>query len=589
MLLKYIITLLSITLLPIILIANSNDTAHKIDDWDYNTTQNSPFHYARGIKGTPAILKSMAIPAPVMAMKKMGLTVGGAQDANNFYDNIYNNYLPKLSSITYEGVFSDHYFQNPKAPECRNLFCPAYATAVTKDFFDDSTTHYLQVGLESNINPADFKRPKLNLVVVLDISGSMASPFDRYYYDQEHCKHQGEGEQKSKITIAAQAIAALTRHLKPEDNFGVILFDDRAYRAKPLRLVAHTDMDAIRKHILALQARGGTNWSAGYQEALDLFKQTSTSDPDTQNRIIFLTDAMPNRGELREKGLFGLSKQVADRGIYTTFIGIGVDFNTDLVEKVSKIRGANYYAVHSQKSFKKRMDEEFDYMVTPVIFDLKLTLQSDAYEIVAVYGSPQADQSTQTLLSVKTLFPTPTDEKGAKGGVILVKLKQRYTTDKPIKLQIDYDDTKGKHHTNQTAATFKQGYYYQSPSIQKAILLAQYTTLMQNYLLDMRRNCNDHIAPIPYPFLRKRCALVPQDRPIFRSIETWERRSCPLEVSPGYHKLISIFLKHFESVKAQVADPSLEKEQKLLQHLLKKSLVHLQKGKQRVDDWGVSR
>ena len=31
---------------------------------------------------------------------------------------------------------------------------------------------------------ADFQRRQLNLVILLDVSGSMYAPFDTYYYDQ---------------------------------------------------------------------------------------------------------------------------------------------------------------------------------------------------------------------------------------------------------------------------------------------------------------------------------------------------------------------------------------------------------------------
>jgi hypothetical protein len=40
------------------------------------------------------------------------------------------------------------------------------------------------VGLDSGIKVEDFKRKKLNLIILLDVSGSMSSPFDTYYYDQ---------------------------------------------------------------------------------------------------------------------------------------------------------------------------------------------------------------------------------------------------------------------------------------------------------------------------------------------------------------------------------------------------------------------
>jgi hypothetical protein len=38
---------------------------------------------------------------------------------------------------------------------------------------------------------SDFRRPGLNLVLLLDVSGSMGAPFDSYYYDS------ATGEQKS--------------------------------------------------------------------------------------------------------------------------------------------------------------------------------------------------------------------------------------------------------------------------------------------------------------------------------------------------------------------------------------------------------
>lgn len=47
-----------------------------------------------------------------------------------------------------------------------------------------SSTGHGTVGLDSGIQASDFKRKKLNVVLVLDVSGSMGSPFDEYYYDQ---------------------------------------------------------------------------------------------------------------------------------------------------------------------------------------------------------------------------------------------------------------------------------------------------------------------------------------------------------------------------------------------------------------------
>jgi Ca-activated chloride channel family protein len=380
-------------------------------------------------------------------------------------------------------------------------------------------------------------------------------------------------------------------HLRDEDSLGIVLFDSSAYLAKPLRKVALTDMEAIKKHILALYARGGTNWSAGYKAGVKLFESYGEALKDPQhydNRIIFITDAMPNRGELSKKGLFGMVDNAAKKGIYTTFIGVGVDFNSDLVERVSKTRGANYYSIHSAESFKKRLDDEFDYMVSPLVFDLQLALESPVFEIEGVYGSPEANRSTGRLLYVNTLFPSPTDANGSKGSIIVVKLKPKkgmQVTD-PFTLSASYSDSSGKRYRVSKRAHFKEGNYFDDKSIRKGILLTEYVTLVKNWLLDTRAACNDAVMPTPIPFYRK-CMIYPEERPEIFHLKTWERKSCPLHVSPGYRNVFALFGRKYQSEMETIGDPSLKRELeviRVLQNPEKKAPLSTKK-----DDWQTER
>ncbi len=561
--------------LTLFLVAGCASTAYnvqtgKIDDWDYNATIPSQDKFSR-------VLKMAAAPAPMM--KSLGLSVGGAKDADNFYENLKRGYLPKVESITYEGVFYDHYFDMKGSEECRELFCPKYTTAREKNPFSGESEEFLSVGLDSNIDIKNFKRRALNLVIVLDISGSMGASFDKYYYDKFGNRRVDKGNQKnSKMQIATKSIANLLNHLKSGDSLGVVLFDNQAYIAKPLRRVENTDMDAIKKHILELRERGGTNWSAGYKEALKLFS-TKSMDKDVENRVIFITDAMPNRGELTQEGLFGIAKNASQKAIYTTFIGVGVDFNNDLVEAVSKTIGANYYSIHSSKEFKKRLDDEFEYMVTPVVFDRKLTLDSPTHKIEAVYGSPDAKRATGDIMYINTLFPTPTDESGARGGVVLLKLKKISDTKEPIRLNIEYKDRDGKEHSTSKVVNFKDGLYYQNSAIKKAIILARYTDVMKNFLIDAHKSCNDHVS-FPYPTIMKHISVYPPDRPEFAFIKTWERKSCRLEVSEGYKKLFKLFRGYFSTKIGKMGDKSLEKEIKTIDRL-----IGSKTSSGKVDDW----
>jgi len=548
----------------------SQTSTKKIDDWEYNQTISMQKGGMISSLGTP-----QPVSSPMVMRKSLGFSVGGAKDANNFYENIKKGYLPKISSITYEGVFYDHRFEITAKQKCKDLFCPKYQTAVRNEIFSGKKEYFLSVGLDSNIDSASFKRKRLNLVVVMDISGSMSSPFDRYYYDKKHHK---KNSKKSKMQIANRSIANMTKHLKTGDRFGVVLFDNRAYLAKPLREVEKTDMDAIREHILELKPRGGTNWSEGYKKAINLYKDL-TKDKDVENRIIFITDAMPNRGELAKDRLFGMVKEAAKDGIYTTFIGVGVDFNSDLVEYITKTKGANYLSIHSSKEFKKRVDKEFEYLVTPLVFDLKLELLSDAFSISKIYGSASNQKNSNSLIEISTLFPSSNTKDGVKGGIVLVKLDRKGIGD--ITLKVSYKDRDGKSHQNIKKVNFENGYYYGGSAIQKAIILTDYVNIIKNWLIDTRESCNDQVKEPEFELLRKRCVLPPK---IPQKISIWERRSCPLKISNGYKKLFYIFLKEFQRQKYLLRDPSLKKEEDLL-----KFLVEYSKRDKREDDWNFIR
>ncbi len=561
---KFTIVILSVLFQVLLLQAED-----KIDDWDFNQTKEYSSKQSRTLlsKG----IKGVMMSAPMMK-RSVGLSAGGAKDANNFYENLKRGYLPKIESITYEGVFYEHRFLLPKQ-ECKELFCPKLEGSVRKNFFNDKRDYFLSIGLDSNIDVADFKRKRLNLIVVLDISGSMSSPFSSYYYDGE----KKESDDRSKMEIATHSIASLLDHLKDGDSFGVVLFDNSAYLAKPLRRVADTDIKAIKKHIVELKAQGGTNWSAGYKRALEEFDKVKDNS-EIENRIIFITDAMPNRGELGKDRLFGMIRDASKRGIFTTTIGVGVDFNNDLVEYISKTRGANYLSIHNAKEFKKRLDDEFDYLVTPLVYDLKLELAGDNFKVKKVYGTA-TDQNSKSIIDVNTLFASSSDDEGVKGGVILAKLK-KLNDDKIVRLKLSFKDRDLKLHTLYKEYRFDKGLYYDSNSIQKAILLSDYVTLMRNFLVDARRSCNDKIALPSFSILKDRAfchPIIPQE------FKTWERRSCKLKVSEGYKKLFHLFYREFKRQKEFLRDDSLARELNGIKLILDQK--NEQKVDQKVDDW----
>ena len=519
---------------------------------------------SKALGGRPSISYSTAPVAAAPAEASIGLSAGGAKDISSFRENINNSYLPLPSDLTYEGLFYDYYFETGAAQECNKLFCPSYSYALSRDPFSGERQYYLSLGLNSGIK--DFQRKKLNLVVVLDYSGSMGSPFDQYYYDRfgnmVQVDPSGRESSKTKMQIADESVVALLDHLHPDDRFGMVVFSDEAFLLDPLTDMADKKPEKLRSRILDIMETYGTNMEAGMQAGTGQFDRLlPQSGSEYENRIIFLTDAMPNLGETGDLPLYRMLEENAERGIYTTFIGIGVDFNSELVEGITKIRGANYYSVHSAQEFRQRMDDEFDFMVTPLVFDLRLNLDAPGYEIEKVYGSPEADLAIGDLMRVNTLFPSRVEEGAVRGGVILVKLAKLSDQGK-IMLSASYEDRDGKHDSDEAEVILEEGgsEFYQNNGVRKAVLLSRYADLLKNWMIDERTAAGKggRIAP---SVTMTGGIVIPVE------LGEWERQSLPLTVSGPYPELFGRFRDYFQAEAQAIGDVTLDQEEAILRKL----------------------
>jgi Ca-activated chloride channel family protein len=209
------------------------------------------------------------------------------------------------------------------------LFSPSYSFAATRDPFSRQTEYYLSVGLNSGLKESDFERKKLNLVIVLDNSGSMGEDFNQYYYDgrgQRIDAYDGEGIHRlTKMNSANESVVAILDQLKDGDRFAIVLFNSNALLAQPMGFVSNTDMRHVKNSVFNINAGGSTNLVAGIDMATGLFRNLrEVSSYEYENRMIILTDAQPNTGDISSSGILQKIKSNAAGRIYTTFIGIGV-------------------------------------------------------------------------------------------------------------------------------------------------------------------------------------------------------------------------------------------------------------------------
>jgi Ca-activated chloride channel family protein len=503
-------------------------------------------------------------------LRSIGFSTGGAKDIGNFRENIERGYLPLPTDVTFEGLAYGYYFQTSQIRTCEKLFCPSYSYAFSRDPLSGELLSYLSVGLNSGIS--DFHRKKLNLVLVLDRSGSMGTIFDQYYYDRfgNRIEAKAKKSDKTKIDIARRTVVTLLDHLKGDDRLGLMVFSDNALLVEPLTLVRDKNAEKLRQRILDIGEYGATNMEAGMKRATELFLRLREKVPGGEShpevytdRIIFLTDAMPNTGETKEEEMLKIFRENAAHGIYTTFIGIGVDFNTELVESITKIRGANYYSIHSAEEFRKCMDNEFDYMVTPLVFDLQLHLDTPGYTIEKVYGSPEADEATGEIMKVSTLFPSKAEGGEVKGGVVLIRLR-KISPGGRMRIKVTYRDFEGKQAGDEVEVDIgeRRTEFYQGSGIRKAILLSRYVDLLKSWLIDEMKESDNGKNVMPSVTFKSSIEV-----PV--KLGKWERKSKPLHVSDEYKKLFEFFSATFKNEVDAIGDENLKKETATLEKLSK--------------------
>ncbi|MCU0293630.1 MAG: VWA domain-containing protein [Thermoanaerobaculaceae bacterium] len=311
----------------------------------------------------------------------MGATPGGAQDNGLARDQIDEGLVPHGEDITVEGMLNDHDLPL-EAPPCERDFCIRAAYAVAPALDTGRAAVFVQMGFSSGIDETSFRRAPLNLAVVVDRSGSM------------------DGE---KLNAVKLALSRLVDKLDPRDRLAIVLFDDRVDLLLESTLVENPE--AIKARISDIYARGSTDMASGLRSG---YAQVALNGgvEGVMDRVMVFSDAMVNTGDTGTETFIGLANDNAQRGVGLTVFGVGIDLNQELVLAISKLRGGNYFYLKDAAKIASVFDVDFDFLVTPLAYDLKFRLEPKAgFRIGQVYGySAWQTGSSSVEINVATVF-----------------------------------------------------------------------------------------------------------------------------------------------------------------------------------------
>jgi Mg-chelatase subunit ChlD len=272
-------------------------------------------------------------------------------------------------------------------------------------------------------------RPALELVLVLDISGSMGWGFD------SEGGGWGAAPDKTKLAVAKRCIHAIIRKLTPADKLGIILFNQDSHTLIPLTPCSDLDRAEVAAKVDAIHTNGGTQLAQGFNSGVQMLaesakqakkkkgKKDAAAATTMGRRVMFLTD-MDSSQQDEDELLQIASKHAAN--IHTTVVGVGVDVSVGTVQTLSKIPGCRYFSVSMAEEFEEIVASEFAYDVTPIAFNLKVSL-SDGRKFAKGYGTSELNDlaAGSTSFKLSSEFPvlsSPALEAG--GAIYLFKLEQ---------------------------------------------------------------------------------------------------------------------------------------------------------------------
>ncbi len=161
-------------------------------------------------------------------------------------------------------------------------------------------TRLLHIGIKAYDLPATAERPPVNLVLLLDVSGSMSND--------------------DRLPLAKRAFAMMVGQLRPTDTVAIVTYAGSSGVALPPTRVA--DKARILSTLDSLSAGGSTAGAEGLATAYDLAKENYNREG--VNRIILATDGDFNVGVSAPGGLAEYVARQRSSGVFLSVLGFGM-------------------------------------------------------------------------------------------------------------------------------------------------------------------------------------------------------------------------------------------------------------------------
>ena len=196
------------------------------------------------------------------------------------------------------------------------------------------------------------ERPRANLVLLVDVSGSM-SPADR-------------------LPLVKNAFAMLLDQLKPDDTIAIVTYASGSGIA--LEPTKASEKNKILSALDHLQSGGSTAGARGIQDAYRLAE--AGFDKAAVNRIILATDGDFNVGVTNQDELKGLIERKRQSGIFLSILGVGQGNHNDaLMQTLAQNGNGTAAYVDTLNEARKVLVDEASSTLFTIAKDVKVQIE----------------------------------------------------------------------------------------------------------------------------------------------------------------------------------------------------------------------
>ncbi|MFH2010856.1 MAG: VWA domain-containing protein [bacterium] len=287
----------------------------------------------------------------------------GAQDIGQFRSILESGAIPAANTLDANGFFSEHHTELPP-PDCGDDICVHGMLAVHNDWVYGEYQAALQVAMNSPIDASGLERRPLDLVVVVDTSGSMAD--------------------QNKMSYVKQGLDLLIDQLHEGDRMALVRYDGFVEVLSDLQEPASAT--ALHALVNNLYPAGSTNFFGGLEAGLQMAADATVAE--RQSRVIMLSDGQPTTGITDDPSIIAMAEGYIADGVGLTTVGVGTSFNVELMRGLAERGAGNFYFLEDAEAIDEVFTEELNYFVTPIAYDLQIEVVNGAgYTLGEVVGT----------------------------------------------------------------------------------------------------------------------------------------------------------------------------------------------------------